>query len=52
MLGETRAPVSALLREYGYSFMRPDEEGRLHFSDHTRYGSDIFAVAPNRLPAA
>lgn len=45
LLGEGREPVAQLLSHYGYTFYRPDAEGRLRPSD-TSVGSDLFALAP------
>ncbi len=44
LLGEDRAPVADLLRGHGYSFYRPDNAGRLHLTDESLLGPDIFAV--------
>ncbi|MCH7230598.1 FkbM family methyltransferase [Glycomyces sp. L485] len=50
VLSETRAPVAELLREYGYTFMRPDARGRLHpLLPPEESATDLFAVAPGRL---
>jgi FkbM family methyltransferase len=49
LLAETRAPVAELLREYGYTFMRPDGHGRLHgLVPPLESADDLFAVAPGR----
>ncbi len=50
LLAETRAPVAELLREYGYTFMRPDTRGQLHaLLPPDESATDLFAVAPGRL---
>jgi FkbM family methyltransferase len=43
LLGETRAPVVALLREHGYALCRPDARGDLVPADGAAYGADLFA---------
>jgi FkbM family methyltransferase len=42
-LGETREPISRLLREYGYSVWRPDDAGNLCVPADSDFGSDVFA---------
>lgn len=43
--GETRLPLRAMLAEYGYSFLRPDDDGNLVPARIGRGGGpDIFAV--------
>jgi FkbM family methyltransferase len=50
LLSESRVPVAELLREYGYTFMRPDGRGRLHpLVPPAESPTDLFAVAPGRL---
>ncbi len=44
LLGETRAPVVALLRDYGYELFRPDAKGVLQPTDGAAYGPDLFAA--------
>lgn len=47
VLGEGREPVARLLRQRGYTFARPDGEGRLVATDDLTVGADLFAVAPD-----
>jgi hypothetical protein len=43
--GETRLPLRDMLAEYGYSFLRPDDDGNLVPARIGRGGGhDIFAV--------
>jgi FkbM family methyltransferase len=47
LLGETRIPVADILREYGYTVMRPDAQGVLHeIAIPQICDEDLFAVAP------
>jgi FkbM family methyltransferase len=43
LLGETRAPVVALLQSHGYELVKPDGNGVLHPTDGAGYGVDLFA---------
>jgi FkbM family methyltransferase len=43
-LGETRAPIVALLERLGYEFFRADREGHLQPTNPAGYGSDLFAL--------
>ena len=46
LLGESRAPIVELLSGYGFSFFRPDHEGRLRpLHGSVPYGSDVFALS-------
>lgn len=45
LFGESRNPVAAMLRDCGYSFWRPDGEGRLAPTDPSDFGADVFALA-------
>jgi FkbM family methyltransferase len=47
LLGESRAPVADLLRDYGYTLMRPDQQGLLwEVAAPPVCSEDLFAVAP------
>jgi FkbM family methyltransferase len=53
LLGETRAPVTAILRRYGYTVMRPDADGLLHEVAAPQVSDvDMFAVAPGWFDSA
>ena len=45
--GETRPPLRDLLAGYGYSFLRPDDDGELHpatAESAAVAGDDVFAI--------
>jgi FkbM family methyltransferase len=47
VLGESRAPIATLLRDYGYTFTRPDRNGVLRATNiRDTSPEDVFAVAP------
>jgi FkbM family methyltransferase len=49
VLGETRAPVAALLARHGYRLVRPDQRGMLQDTQVSPVSTeDMFAVAPGR----
>jgi FkbM family methyltransferase len=51
LLDEDRGPVADLLRHYGYTFWRPDGDGRLSPADPAGFGADLFALAGRRTNA-
>jgi FkbM family methyltransferase len=53
LLGETRAPLANILREYGYAIMRPDAQGVLRqVAVPQTCDVDLFAVAPGWVGTA
>jgi FkbM family methyltransferase len=53
LLGETRTPVAEILKEHGYTLMRPNAQGVLHEVAIPQFCDvDLFAIAPRHAGRA